>query len=82
MLEIVQILMIRNTLELPTGQNIGPTDLEVVELERLGAVGVEVVSNNDDSGHHNNQQHQSNPHPRLVGHMHLLSQSQARSEGK
>lgn len=47
-----------------------------MEPEGLGAVGVEVVSNEDDSSDHHHQQHHPHPHPRSVGHVDLQNQSQ------
>lgn len=60
----------------PGSDETGSSDLEVVEVEGLGVAGVEVVSHVDGSAQQDQQQHHAYAHARLVGHMHLLNQSQ------
>lgn len=60
----------------------GFSDLEVVELEGFGVVGVEVVPNKDGCSHQNDQQQNSNSHPSFVCHMYLQIQREPRSEVK
>lgn len=60
----------------PGSDETGAGDLEVVEVEGLGVAGVEVVSHVDGAAQQDQQQHHAYAHARLVGHMHLLNQSQ------
>lgn len=52
-----------------------------MEAEGFGGAGVEAVPHEERSNHHGGQQNHAHPEPRPVGHVHLLDQSQASSEG-
>lgn len=56
-------------------------DLEVVEAEGFGGVGVEPVAHHHGPAHHGEQQNHAHPDPRPVGRGHLPEQTQSAARG-
>lgn len=57
-------------------------DLEVVEAEGFGGVGVEPVAHHHSPAHQGQQQNHAHPDPRPVGHGHLPDQTQSAAGGQ